>query len=576
MVQHFTKDFKYLEDVEIKTPDKQEILEKAKDIQNAIRQAETKEEAIQAVKAYFAFEDDIQTMASLIYIRHTIDTRDKRYDELSNLLNEISPEIDQATNAIEQDILKSKFKKDLEERFHDLFFRQIELRNKTFSDEIIPDLVEENKLQTEYVNLISSALIQYKGNEYSISQMGKFTSSLDREERREASKLVWDFYQKNDEKIGDIYSRMVQVRTRIANRLGYKDFVQLGYDRMGRLDWNQEDAKEYREKILEYIVPLSEKIKKDQRERIGYGKDHRYYDDVIFYKTGNPTPKGNIQDLVKAAEKMYRELSPIASHYFDFMVEHHCMDLEAKPGKAGGGYMDYISGLKTAFIFSNSNGTSGDVDTLTHEFGHALQGFLGGEEEVPSYRSPGMECCEMHSMSMEFITYPWMDYFFKEDADKYKYQHLADAITFIPYGAIVDAFQTYCYQNPSLTHKERKAYWRELEKQYLPSKDYTGNEFLMSGGYWMRQHHIFENPLYYLDYTIAQVVALEFFQESREDQKKAFEKYIAFDKLAGTYPFRDLLKKANISNPMDGDTLKNVSQSVMQYLSKFDPEKLDK
>ena len=311
MVQHFTKDFKYLEDVEIKTPDKQEILEKAKDIQNAIRQAETKEEAIQAVKAYFAFEDDIQTMASLIYIRHTIDTRDKRYDELSNLLNEISPEIDQATNAIEQDILKSKFKKDLEERFHDLFFRQIELRNKTFSDEIIPDLVEENKLQTEYVNLISSALIQYKGNEYSISQMGKFTSSLDREERREASKLVWDFYQKNDEKIGDIYSRMVQVRTRIANRLGYKDFVQLGYDRMGRLDWNQEDAKEYREKILEYIVPLSEKIKKDQRERIGYGKDHRYYDDVIFYKTGNPTPKGNIQDLVKAAEKMYRELSPI-------------------------------------------------------------------------------------------------------------------------------------------------------------------------------------------------------------------------------------------------------------------------
>ena len=183
MVQHFTKDFKYLEDVEIKTPDKQEILEKAKDIQNAIRQAETKEEAIQAVKAYFAFEDDIQTMASLIYIRHTIDTRDKRYDELSNLLNEISPEIDQATNAIEQDILKSKSKKDLEERFHDLFFRQIELRNKTFSDEIIPDLVEENKLQTEYVNLISSALIQYKGNEYSISQMGKFTSSLDREER---------------------------------------------------------------------------------------------------------------------------------------------------------------------------------------------------------------------------------------------------------------------------------------------------------------------------------------------------------------------------------------------------------
>lgn len=274
--------------------------------------------------------------------------------------------------------------------------------------------------------------------------------------------------------------------------------------------------------------------------------------------------------------KMYDELSPVASKYFRFMVDHHCFDLDAKPGKAGGGYMDYIPELKTSFIFSNSNGTSQDVDTLTHEFGHALQGFLGGTNEVPGYRMPGMECCEMHSMSMEFLTYPWMEYFFKEDTDKYLYQHLADAITFIPYGAIVDAFQTYCYKHPDMTHQKRKAYFRSLEKSYLPSKDYTGNEFLESGGYWMRQHHIFENPLYYLDYTIAQVVALEFFRESRIDRSKALEKYLAFDRLAGTYPFRELLKKAGIGNPLDGDTLKEVSEDAMKYLSSFDLSKIDR
>lgn len=575
-MQHFNPEFRYLEDVELETPDKEDILLQANAIDKKLKEAKTAQEAISSVREYFTFQDDIHTMASLIYIRHTIDTRDKRYDELNNLLNEISPEIDEATNQIDHDILNSPLRKELEERFSDLLFRQMELSNKTFSSEIIPDLVEENRLSTEYVNLISSAMIEFHGKSYSIPQMGKFTTSMDREERKEASQLVWKFYADNDERIGDIYDRMIKVRTRIARKLGYKDFVQLGYDRMGRLDWNEEDARIYKEKILKYIVPLSESIKKDQRERLGYKDDHRYYDDVIFYKSGNPKPKGDIDHLVNAAKEMYSELDPVASRYFDFMVEHHCMDLAAKPGKAGGGYMDYIPGLKTAFIFSNSNGTSADVDTLTHEFGHALQGFLGGKEEVPNYRSPGMECCEMHSMSMEFLTYPWMELFFQEDADKYRYQHLADAITFIPYGAIVDQFQTYCYKNPDLTHKERKAYWRELEKEYLPSKDYTGNDFLESGGYWMRQHHIFENPLYYLDYTIAQIVALEFFRDSRTDRKKALEKYLAFDRLAGKYPFRTLLEKADIENPMDGNTLKEVSQDVMEYLSQFDSRSLER
>ncbi len=273
---------------------------------------------------------------------------------------------------------------------------------------------------------------------------------------------------------------------------------------------------------------------------------------------------------------MYQELSPLASKYFNFMIDHGCMDILAKKNKAGGGYMDYIPGLKTSIIFSNFNGTSGDVDVLTHEFGHALQGFLGAETTtVPAYRTPGMECAEMHSMSMEFLTYPWMHLFFKEDTQKYLYQHLCEAITFIPYGCIVDDFQTRCYEHPEWSHQERKAYWRKIELEYLPYREYKDNEFLASGGFWERQAHIFENPLYYLDYTIAQVVSLEFFAESREDFKKAFEKYIAFDRLGGQYPFRELLKKASIRNPLDGDTLKDVSKEIFDYLSTFDLSTID-
>lgn len=576
-MQHFNSNFDQLKDIELEPIDKDDIIKGYNELDEELKNAKDGKEAVAVVKKYFDYEDDLSTIISLVNFRHTINTKDEKYTALQDLLDEILPTIQVASQQFANDLYDSKYRSELVEAFGELYFDQVKLSMKTFKPEIVEDLIEENKESSAYVNLISSASIEFNGEHYSLSQMGKFTTSLDRETRLAASKKVWAFYEENDAKIGEIYDSMVKTRTKIAKKLGYENFVQLGYDRMGRLDWFPEDAKVYREKILKYIVPLSESIFAAQKERLGYGEDTRSSDYAIFYKTGNPTPKGTPEDLVKAAQKMYEELDPTASKYFNFMVDHGCMDLVAKAGKAGGGYMDYVAGLKTSIIFSNFNGTSGDVDVLTHEFGHALQGFLGAEEtDVPAYRTPGMECAEMHSMSMEYLTYPWMNLFFKEDTDKYLYQHLCDAITFIPYGCIIDAFQTYAYEHPELTHEERKAYWRELEKTYLPHRQYKDNAFLENGGYWERQHHVFENPLYYLDYTIAQVVSLEFFSESCKDHKAAFNKYIAFDRLGGKYPFRKLLEKGNIANPFDGDTLKKVAEEVMAYLAKFNPTELDK
>lgn len=577
MIQTFDPNFKDFAKVEVERPDKDEIIKAVNALDEKLVNAASGEEAVASVKAFFKLSDDVRTAFALIYIRHTIDTNDQRYADLNDLVDEISPSITEAMNQFNNDFYESKYREDLEKAFGKLYFEMVKLSLKTFSPEIVPDLVRENQLVSEYVKLVSSGLIDFRGEKLSISQMGKYTSSLDRETRAEASAKVWAFYAENDEKIGEIYSEMIRVRTEIAKKLNYDNFLQLAYDRMGRLDWTPADAEEYRAKILKYIVPLSQEILTAQKDRLGYKEDTKFYDYAIFYKSGNPTPKGTPEELIAAARKMYAEMNPTVSHYFDFMVDHNCMDLLAKKGKAGGGYMEYIPGLKTSYIFSNFNGTSGDVDVLTHEFGHSLQGFLGAETtEVPDYRCPGMECAEMHSMSMEYLTYNWMDYFFKEDTDKYRYQHLCDAITFIPYGCIVDAFQAYIYTHPNMTHAERKAYWRSLERTYLPHKNYEGNAFLESGGFWMRQHHIFELPLYYLDYTIAQVVSLEFFAESRENFDKTLEKYLNFDKLGGKLPFRELLKASGIGNPMDGDVLKNVAEETMDYLKQFNPSSLDR
>ena len=574
-MQHFSENFEDLEKIEIERPNTQEILNLHDDLISKIKSATSSEEASEILKRFFRLTDTVSTIFNLIYIRHSCDTRDQKYDELSTLIDEFGPEINVKSNEFIKALLASPFIADLEKEFGQYFFDLQKLSLKTVSSEIIPDLIEENKTVAEYVKLIAQALIEFNGQKYTLSEMGKFTTSADRETRKKASEAVWNFYEKNDDTIGDIYDRLVKIRTRIAHKLGYQNFLQLAYDRMHRLDWGPDDAAIYREKVLEDIVPFSNQIFNRQKERLGYQNDTKYYDYKVFYKTGNPIPDKDANGLISAAAEMYKNLSPTASKYFNFMVSHNCMDVVSKPGKASGGYMTYIPDLKTSFIFSNFNGTSGDVDVLTHEFGHSLQGFLGADYIVPDYRSPGMECCEMHSMSMEFLTYPYMQNFFGKDTEKYLYSHTCDAITIIPYIVIVDAFQAYVYEHPDISHQERKAYWRKLEKTYLPHLTYEDNNFLASGGYWMKQTHIFEVPLYYLDYSIAQVVALEFFIASLKEPQKTFEKYISFCKLGGTLPFRSLLKAADIANPFDGDTLKEVATNIMKYLNTFDLTKID-
>lgn len=311
------------------------------------------------------------------------------------------------------------------------------------------------------------------------------------------------------------------------------------------------------------------KLRKRQSERLGI-KNPKYYDYTLNYLTGNATPKGDTPYLVECATKMYHDMSEESGKFFDFMVENNLLDLDAKPGKSGGGYMTYIPRYKSPFIFSNSNGTSGDVDTLTHEVGHAFQAYLGSKISIPDFRMPTLEACEIDSMSMEFFAWPYMELFFKDEADKYRFAHLDGAISFLPYGVEVDEFQHFVYENPELTHKERCEKWKELEKKYRPWLDYDGNEFLESGHYWIRQSHIFGVPFYYIDYTLAQVLALEFKNEMEKNPAKAWKKYIKLLKMGGKYPFLTLIKNDKLMNPFESGTVKKIIKPQIKVLDSFD------
>ncbi|MFO7968736.1 MAG: M3 family oligoendopeptidase, partial [Candidatus Izemoplasmatales bacterium] len=433
-------------------------------------------------------------------------------------------------------------------------------------------LQKENRLSTKYSKLLAGAEIEFKGKTYNLTQMGPFLQCLDRKTRHQAQLATSNFFAENEKELDEIYDEMVSIRHKIAKNLGYENFVQLAYDRLGRLDYNADDVKTYREQIYKEVVPVVKELVERKAKRIDI-KDPKSYDLALSFKTGNPTPKGDLKWQVNNAKTMYEEMSSNTGEFINFMIDRGLLELESKPGKAGGGYCTYIPEYKSPFIFANFNGTSHDVKVLTHEAGHAFQ-IYSSRDLLPEYRWPTMEAAEIHSMSMEFLTWPWMKNFFKDDTEKYKFYHLDSSLSFLPYGVAVDEFQHEIYNNPDLTPDERKASWRRIEKKYLPYKDYDDDKFMEKGTFWFKQGHIFSVPFYYIDYTLAQVLAFQFFVLSQDNHEDALEKYINLCKLGGSKSFVDLVESTKLNNPFKEGTVKQVIEPIKAFLDNIDDTKL--
>ncbi|WP_337018346.1 M3 family oligoendopeptidase, partial [Oceanobacillus massiliensis] len=519
------------------------LLKKFTDSQSAV-------EATEAIKEINEFRSRLDTLFNLVYIRASIDTKDEFYQQERDYFDDIEPEIKAMNTEFYKELVKSPYREELERQFNSQLFQIADFEIKSFSPEIISLLQKENKLSSEYSKLVASAEVEFQGKTYTLAQLAPFAQSEDRETRKQAVTASAGFFEDNGDTFDSIYDQLVKTRHEIALKLGYKNFVEVGYLRMLRIDYNAEMVDVFRKQVRDYVVPLATKLYEKQAERIGVDS-FKFYDENFKFKSGNAKPKGSPDWIIDNGKKMYEELSDETNAFFHFMLERNLLDLEAKKGKEAGGYCTFIGDYEAPFIFANFNGTSGDVDVLTHEAGHAFQAYSSRHIGIPEYIFPTSESAEIHSMSMEFFTWPWMELFFTDDADKYKYSHLADGLQFLPYGVAVDEFQHLIYENPDWTPKERKDAWKRLEEIYLPHRDYDGNEYLESGAYWQRQGHIFDAPFYYIDYTLAQICAFQFWKKSREDHQTAWEDYLNLCKLGGSRPFLGLVEAAGLRSPFE-------------------------
>lgn len=554
-------------DFDYKRPNLKEVQESLNTITKKLAEGLDWEDERSLVITYYKIMDEFDSMQTLASVRHSIDTTDKFYEEEQGFYDENGPNIQSFQQLFTQRLIESKNIDRLEKELGSLMFERARLSLKVFSPEIVEDLQKENKLSTEYGKLLASAKIPFNGEVYNLSQMGPFVQDKNRETRHQAQLAVSKFFEENESTLDRIYDDLVKVRTTMAKKLGYVSFIPMAYDRMGRTDYNPDDVKNYRQQIYEDVVPLVSKLTERKAQRLGI-KNLKSYDLSLNFLSGNPAPKGNREWQVDKAQKMYTEMSPITGEFFNFLLEKELLDLDSKPGKQGGGYCTFIPKYNAPFIFANFNGTSHDVDVLTHEAGHAFQVY-SSRDLFPEYRWPTMEAAEIHSMSMEFLAWPWMNDFFLEDTTKYKFTHLTSSISFLPYGAAVDEFQHGIYENPELSPNDRKTLWRDIEKKYLPFKDYDDDAFLEKGTFWFRQGHIFSVPFYYIDYTLAQVVAFQYWVLHQEKPEEALQSYIKLCQLGGSKSFTGLLESANLKNPFKSGTIKKVTEPISHYLNQI-------
>lgn len=535
----------------------------AKEIIARVENAQSIDDVLAARIDYLKLMTEFSTANSLAYMRYTINTADPFYLAEKDYYDEIGPVMQNYDLQYANAMLDSPFRAELEQALSPLLFQSMELQRKSMSPEIIDDMVEENKLVSEYSQLMAGMEFEFRGEKLPRPMLMKYAKSENRATRRECYEALGSTLAQHAEQLDTIFDRLVHVRDRMAKKLGCRNFVELGYYRMGRLCYGEADVRAFRENILRDIVPVVSELRLENAARLGIDT-FMLYDNEVFTPGGAPVPCSK-DEIFAAAREMYHAMGRETGAFIDMMLENEAFDVDARKNKWGGGYCTEFVKYRQPFILANFNGTSGDVDVVTHEAGHALNSYLIADNRFAlELGCGGMETAETHSMSMEFFAWPHLENFFPNgnDADKYRFQHALDALSFLPYGTMVDAFQHRVYEQPDMTPAERNALWLSLERQFRPHIHLDGIPYLEQGTRWQYQMHIYETPFYYIDYCLAQTAAFQFLLASRADYDGAFARYLRLSKQGGEKVWTELLQEAGFRSPFEPGALEALAAEL--------------
>lgn len=517
-----------------------------------------------ALKLWETHRRAYETWASLVHLRFAQDTTDAAAKADRDYADSLAPEATEHEVAIKRRLLADRA---ATEAVTGAFATRLwDCDIATFDPAIKADLEEESRLSAEYTAILASAKIPFRGETLNLAGLDAPAQDPDRGTRHDAEAARWGFFADHGLELDRIYDQLVRLRDGMARKLGYASYTPFGYRRMRRTDYGPDDVARYRTEVATHVVPLVAKLLEQRRATLGLDKVH-YWDESLVDPAGNPAPAGGHDFLVAQARRMFDTMHPRMGQFFRTMEQGGFLDMKNRPGKAGGGFCTSFPTEGVPFIFANFNGTHHDIGVFTHEMGHAFQNWESRDKALSDYLWPTMEAAEIHSMSLEFLTYPHMDLMVgPAAADRFRRMHLIGALAFLPYGVCVDHFQHEIYANPTASPAERHAIWQRLEKLYLPWTDYGDLAYPAKGGRWQAKPHIYNSPFYYIDYTLAQCCAMQFWLRARTDPAEALEAYVRLCARGGEAPFQDLVASAGLTSPFAPGALAGVVREAAVVL----------
>jgi len=555
---HFT-------DITAETPDLDDLGRRSAAILKALEAAEDVETCAAAVREWDELRRGFQTWSALVELRFDQDTRDAEAKAAREHHDEVVPRWTEMQVDVMRVLLAHPLRVKLQEQIGAQAFALWESQVLSFAPEIQDELVEESRLQASYTELLASAELRFRGEEHSLATIVKYRQHADRDVRHASESLRWSWGADNAAELDRIYDELVALRTSMATKLGFESFVDVGYRRMNRVDYDRSDVERLRAEVVEHVVPLGIEIHAKQAETLGVDKVMAW-DEPVLDLRGNPAPLGDHDWMLERATEMFDAMGDELGGFFRLMNEGGYLDLKSRKGKAGGGFCTSFPTHGMPFVFANFNGTKGDVEVFTHEIGHAFQCYSSRDKKPMDYLWPTLESCEIHSMSLEFLTWPHMERFFGDDADRFRVAHLSESLLFLPYGCMVDHFQHEVYSRPEMTPAERNEVWLELERVYLPWRDWGDLGHAAKGGRWQYQRHIYASPFYYIDYVLAQTCALQFWARAADDREGAMADYLALCKRGGEAPFQELARSAGLISPFEPGCLAGVVEHARRSL----------
>ena len=553
-------------DYSVPQPDLAATTARYDELHTRLAAADSAADCLAIVADWDAVLCEFEEWASVTYIRFQQDTKNEAYQAAKDELDAIKPKYANLETRFKEALLESPFRSEMEKTLTPTLFAKWECNTKSFDTIIEEDSAAEAKLQSEYTALTAGAEIKFHGETLTLSELRKFEDDADRDLREEACRAQSQWYIENAPELDRIYDEQVALRQSMARKLGYETFTELGYQRMTRIGYGPGDVAAFRDEVRDKVVPLAIEVAEKQKETLGIDS-LMYWDRNAYAIDGNPKPRGDHDWMVDRATEMFAEMGAGLDTFFYEMKARGTMDLKSRKGKAGGGFCAYLHQFEFPFIFANFNGTRGDVDVFTHEVGHAFQSYRSRKQPMSDIVWPTTEACEIHSMALEFLTWPHMEKFYGEGAaEVLRRVHLSAYLQFLPYGVSIDHFQHLVYANPDATPEKRNEMWQEIEQTYLPWYEYDDLPAESSGRLWQQKAHVYQCPFYYIDYCLALTGALQFWSKSRADARGALETYAELCTRGGSLDYTGLLHSAGLRSPFEPGCLDDVIADAKRYL----------